>query len=144
MPVLTESQLSLRDVATGLDVTTFSVDPTSYDVHALAPRGSSHKVLSGSVIHQFLGVRQADFVIRLETQITDYDTFKALFAKYTSNGTIWELRDYFPNRFEVIFEPGSQSFHAVPIIGSCDAYIVTMTFRVLRVLQWYGGAYPGN
>ena len=143
MPPLAESQLSLRDVATGLDVTTFSIDPTQYDPFSNAQRGSSHKVLSGSVVHQFLGLQQADFVIRLETQVTDYSTMQALWAKYTSRGTIWELRDYFPNRFRVVFAPGEQAFHPVPIIGSCDAFIVTMVFKVLQVVQWLGGSYPG-
>jgi hypothetical protein len=145
MPALAESQLSLRDTVTGTDITTFSVDPTSYDPFANAQRGSSHKVLSGSVIHQFFGLRQADFILRLETQVTDYSTMQALWAKYTSKGTIWELRDYFPNRYLVVFAPGEQAFHPVPIIGSCDAFIVTMVFKVLQVTMWFGaaGGYPG-
>ncbi len=138
---LAESQVSLRDAATGLNVTVFSVDPTSYNPFANAQRGSSHQVLDGTQVHQFFGLQQADFVIQFETQITDYVTAQELWTKYLNRGNIWELRDWFPNIFRVVFTPGEQAFHPVPIIGSNSAFIATLHFRVLEVLQWFGGSF---
>lgn len=141
MPNLAASAVSLRDPATGGDVTTFNVDPTRYDPFANAHRGSSHKVLSGSVVHQFLGLQQADFVIALEAPMTDYTIVRDLWTKYRNKGKIWELRDWFPNRFNVVFAPGQQAFHPVPIIGSCTSWEVSMVFYVTNVVQWFGDPY---
>ncbi len=141
MPPLAASAMSLRDVATGLDVTTFSVDPTAYDPFSNAKRGSSHKVLSGSVIHQDFGLREADFLVSVQVPLTDYETVQALWTKYLVRGATWELRDWFTNRFQVVFALGQASFHPVPIIGSCTSFRVDMTFQVVRVVQWFGGTY---
>lgn len=140
MAPLASSQVSLRDT-NGLNVTVFSVDPTRYDPFANAKRGSSHKVLSGSVIHQDFGVQQSDFIISLEAEITDYSTMQDLFTKYRSKGAIWELRDWFPNRFNVVFAPGQQSFHPVPIRGSCSSFEVSIVLYVVKVIQWFGSPF---
>ena len=141
MADLAASAVSLRDPATGGDITTFNVDPTRYDPFANAHRGSSHKVLSGSVVHQFLGLQQSDFVIALEAPMTDYTIVQSLFTKYRNKGKIWRLTDWFPNIFDVVFAPGQQAFHPVPIIGSCSSFEVSMTFYVVRIVQWFGGTF---
>ena len=141
MADLAASAVSLRDPATGGDITTFNVDPTRYDPFANAHRGSSHKVLSGSVVHQFLGLQQADFVIALEAPMTDYTIVRALWTKYRNKGKIWQLRDWFPNTFNVVFAPGQQAFHPVPIIGSCSSFEVSMTLYVVQVISFFGDPY---
>lgn len=141
MPNLAASAVSLRDPDTGGNITTFNVDPTRYDPFANAHRGSSHKVLSGSVVHQFMGLQQSDFVISLEAPMTDYDIVQDLWTKYRNKGKVWELRDWFPNRFNVVFAPGQQAFHPVPLIGSCSSFEVSMTFYVVNVVQWFGNPY---
>ena len=138
---LSASAVSLRDADTGGNITTFNVDPTRYDPFANAHRGSSHKVLSGSVVHQFMGLQQSDFVISLEAPMTDYEIVQDLWTKYRNKGKVWELRDWFPNRFNVVFAPGQQAFHPVPLIGSCSSFEVSMTFYVVNVVQWFGGNY---
>jgi hypothetical protein len=132
--------MSLRSLDGG-NITTFSVDPTRYDPFQNAKRGSSHRVLSGSVIHQDRGLQVADFVINLEAEVTDYVTCQDLWTKFRSQGTTWELRDWFPNRFEVLFAPGQAAFHPVPIRGSCDSFEISMVFYVVRVIQWFGSSY---
>lgn len=141
MPNLAASAVSLRDPDTGGNITTFNVDPTRYDPFANAHRGSSHKVLSGSVVHQFMGLQQSDFVISLEAPMTDYDIVQDLWTKYRNKGKVWELRDWFPNRFNVVFAPGQQAFHPVPLIGSCSSFEVSMTFYVVNVVEWFGNPY---
>lgn len=140
MPPLSAGSISLRDTSGG-NITVFSVDPTRYDPFAVAKRGSSHPVLSGSVVHQDFGLQQGDFVISLDVPITDYETFQDLFTKYRVTGGVWEMRDWFPNTFHVIFAPGQQSFHGVPITGSCSSFEVSMTFYVVRVVSWFGNPY---
>ncbi len=141
MPPLAASAVSLRAYPSGGDVTIFDVDPTAYDPFNVAKRGSSHKVLSGSMVHQDFGVKTGDFVIAVRVPLTDHLTKQALWTKFITNGQLWELRDWFVNRFVVIFAPGQASFHAVPIIGSCTSYEVEITFYVIAVLEWHGGAY---
>lgn len=141
MPPLAAGSVSLRNADTGLDITIFSVDPTRYDPFNVAKRGSSHPVLSGSVIHQDFGLKQADFIISLDVPITDYVTAQALFTKYMVRGGQWELRDWFTNRFRVIFAPGQAAYRMVPIPGSCSSFEVSMTFYVLSVLEWFSGGF---
>ena len=141
MAALAASAMSLRDVETGLDVTTFSVDPTSYSPFENAKRGSAHKVLSGSVIHQDFGLREADFIISFHTILTEYQVMQELWSKYRSRGRVWELRDWFPNKFNVIFALGQASFHPIPVIGSCFSFEVDLTFHVIKVVSWFGSSY---
>ena len=133
--------MSLRDYPTGFGVITFNVDPTSYRPFENARRGSSHPVLDGSVVHQDFGLQQADWVISMEVEVTDYVTLQSFWEKYRVTGGEFELRDWFPNAFRVIFEPGSASFNPVPIRGSCESFEVAVRFRVLEVLEYFGNPY---
>ena len=142
MPALAGSSVSLRDYPAGTGVVVFSVDPVSYAPFQNAKRGSSHKVLSGSVIHQDMGLQQADFLINLQGQLTDYSTVQDLFGKFQARGSQFELRDWFVNRFAVVFAPGQASFNPTPIRGSCDSFEYTMVLHVVRVLQWFSGSSP--
>lgn len=140
MPPLTASSVSLRSLDGG-NITTFNVDPVRYSPFVNAKRGSTHKVLSGSVVHQDMGLQTMDFFITLEGEITDYATMQDLWTKFRAQGTTWELRDWFDNRFQVVFAPGQAAFQPVPIRGSCTSFEYTMTFWVTRVLQWFGNPY---
>lgn len=140
MPPLAAGAISLRDTNGG-NVTVFNVDPTRYDPFNVAKRGSSHPVLSGSVIHQDFGLQQMDFVLTIEIPITDYVTFQDLFTKYRNTGSVWVLRDWFPNEFQVIFAPGQASFHFTPITGSCTSFEGQIVMYVTRVVSWFGNPY---
>jgi hypothetical protein len=140
---LATAQVSIRDYPTGLNVVTLDVDPSAYDPFSVGIRGSSFPVLDGTVIHQYFGLKEADFQINLQGNITSYDTLQALWTKFRQGGggAEFELRDWFPNRFRVVYTPGRDSFHPVPIPGSCEGHNFTMSVTVLAVLQWFGGAY---
>lgn len=140
MPPLASSSVSLRD-PDGSNITVFSVDPTRYAPFQNAKRGSSHRVLSGSVIHQDLGLQQSDFLITIEAEITDYSTLQDLWTKYRNQAKVWQLRDWFPNTFNVVFAPGQASFNPVPIRGSCTSFEIQMVFYVVRVVQFFGNPY---
>lgn len=125
----------------GGNVTIFNVDPIRYSPFENAKRGSTHKVLSGSVVHQDFGLQTMDFIITLEGEITDYVTMQDLFTKFRAQATTWELRDWFNNIFHVVFAPGQASFRATPIRGSCTSFEYQMTLYVTRVVQWFGGSF---
>lgn len=143
MPGLAAAQVSLADYPTGLNVVVFDIDPSSYDPFNTPIRGTSTKVLDGTVVHQVFGVQQADFVLNIRGQMTDYSTMKAVWTKFRQGGGgqkfLWT--DWFVNQFVVVFTPGVDSFHPVPIIGSNDAHEYTLSLSVLSVAQWFGGAY---
>ena len=138
--MLALSSVSLRNTD-GSNVTVFDVDPTSYDPLNVPRRGSVHKTLDGGAVFQSFGVRQRDFVINLQGQIVELDTLAALHDKFRVNAE-YELRDWYGNRFLVVFVPGSDSFHPTPIIGSCTAWTYSMNLQVCTVLQWFGGSSP--
>lgn len=73
--------------------------------------------------------------------MTDYTIVRALWTKYRNKGKIWQLRDWFPNTFNVVFAPGQQAFHPVPIIGSCSSFEVSMTLYVVQVISFFGDPY---
>ena len=133
--------MSLRDYPTGFGVITFNVDPVTYRPFEDARRGSSHPVLDGSVVHQDFGLKAADWVISMDVEVTDYVTLQSFWEKDRVTGGEFELRDWFPNRFRVIFEPGGPSFSPVPIRGSCESFEVSIRFRVLQVLEFFGSPY---
>lgn len=143
MPGLSLGEVSLRDYLTGLNVVTWDVDPDSYNPFVVPIRGSSTKVLDGSTIQQFFGHRQQDFTIEMSGIITEYETVQALWTKYRQGGSgaHFELRDWFPNRFVVVFTPGIESFVPAPIPGACAGHTYTMKLSVCEVLEWFGGAY---
>jgi hypothetical protein len=141
MPPLAGSSVSLRDPDTGLDITVLSVDPSSYKIFQVANRGSSHQVLDGTQVHQFFGLKQADFQVNMDVEITDYVTVQALFTKAMNLSKIWELRDWFGNKFNVVFSPGEQAFNPTPIRGSCDSFECTLSFKVIQIVEWFGGAF---
>ena len=141
MPPLAASEMSLRDYPTGFGAVTFNVDPVTYRPFENARRGSSHPVLDGSVVHQDFGLKEADWVISMEVEVTDYVTLQSFWEKYRVTGGEFELRDWFPNRFRVIFEPGAPAFNPVPIRGSCESFEVQVRFRVLEVLEFFGNPY---
>lgn len=140
---LNESEVSLREYPSGIGVIVFDIDPTSYDPFRAAVRGSSTKTLDGCVVHQFFNLHEKDQIITLQGVITELDTMQALWSRYRSGagGTEFELRDWYGNRFRVVFSPGDESFHPVPVTGSCTAFTYTMTFAVREVLEWFSGAY---
>lgn len=141
MPPLAGSSVSLRDPDTGLDITVLSVDPSTYRPFQNPNRGSSHQVLDGTVVHQFFGLQSADITITMDVEITDYVTMQALWTKTLNKSKVWELRDWFGNRFKVVFSPGEQGFNPTPIRGSCDSFECTLSFKVIQILQWFSGAY---
>lgn len=143
MPGLGAGQVSLREYPSGLSVVVFDIDPASYDPFNNPLRGSSTRVLSGCVQHQLFGHRLRDTVIQVQGQITELDTMQALWTKSRQGGgaTEFEWRDWFPNRFRVIFTPGVDAFHPVPVPGSESAFNYTMSLSVIEILEWFGGAY---
>jgi len=143
MPGLGAGSVSLREYPSGISVVTFDIDPDAYDPFAVPIRGSSTKVLSGCVQHQLFGQSVRDFVITLQGRITELETFQSLWTKYRQGGgaTEFEWRDWFSNRFRVIFTPGIGSFHPVPISGSQSAFTYTMSLSVIEILEWFGGSY---
>jgi hypothetical protein len=143
MPGLGAGAVSLREYPSGLSVVTFDIDPDSYSPFSVPLRGSSTKVLSGCVQHQLFGHQKRDFVIEIQGRITEIDTMTALWTKYRQGGgaTEFEWRDWFVNRFRVIFTPGIESFKPTPIIGSNSSFAYTMSLSVIDVLEWFTGAY---
>jgi hypothetical protein len=143
MPGLGAGSVSLREYPTGLNVVTFDIDPEAYDPFSIPLRGSSTKVLSGCVQHQLFGHNKRDFVITAQGQITEVVTMTDLFTKYRQGGgaTEFEWQDWFPNRFRVIFTPGIEAFHAVPIRGSLTSFTYTISLSVIDILEWFGGSY---
>lgn len=143
MSSLALAQVSLRHADTGLSVVVFDVDPQSYDPFAAPVRGSSIPVLDGGTVHQVFGLQEMDFRIQVQGNITDPDTLKALWTLYIQAGGGMELewRDFYSNRFRVIFAPGQDSFHPVPITGSCNAFTYTMSLTVIDILSWFGNEY---
>lgn len=139
MPPLAASSVSLRDPDTGLDVTTLSVDPSTWAPFQVANRGSSHQVLDGTVVHQFFGLQKMDLTVSATVEITDYSTAIDLFVKVANKGKIWELRDWLGNRFKVVFSPGEQAFNPTPLRGSNDSFECTLSFKVVDVISWLGG-----
>lgn len=141
--MLNAAAVSLRDYGTGLNVVTFDIDPVSYDPFSLPIRGSSGRTLDGSVVHQLLGHNVADLVIKIQGQLTEVDTLDALWTKVRQGGggQMFEWRDWYPNRFQVIFTPGQDSFHPVPLPGFAGGHSYTMSLSVLSILQWVGGSY---
>lgn len=137
MPPLAKSNITIRDYPSGLNIITFSVDPVSYDPFSVAKRGSSHKVLSGRQVHQDFGVQEADFIISMQSELTEYAVTQDIFTKYRTVGGQFELRDWFVNRFVVVFALGQEGFKPVPIRGSCTSFEFNLTFRVIDVLQWF-------
>ena len=133
--------MSLRDYPTGFGVITFNVDPTVYRPFENPRRGSSHPVLDGTVIHQDFGLHEEDWVISMDVEITDYVSLQSWWTKYRVTGGEFELRDWFPNRYRVIFEPGNPSFNPVPVRGSCNIFEVSIRFRVLEILEFFGAPY---
>lgn len=143
MAGLALSSVSLRDYPSGANVLVLDLDPESYSPFDVPVRGSSTRVLDGTTVHQYLGLKVQDFRLTLQGRLTEIDTFTALWTKYREGavGMEFELRDWYPNRFRVAFVPGSASFQAVPIPGSCSAHTFTLTLAVLEILEWVGGAY---
>jgi hypothetical protein len=141
MPPLAASSISLRDPDTGLNITTFSVDPSSYRPFQNANRGSSHQVLDGTVVHQFFGLQPMDITLSMDVEITDYVTMREIWTKTLNKGKVWELRDWFDNRFKVVFSPGEQGFNPTPIRGSCDSFECTLSFKVTQIIDWFGNPY---
>lgn len=135
------AQVSLRDADTGTDITVFDVDPESYDPFNVPIRGSVHVALDGTVTHQTFGVNIKDFRIAITGRITELDTVKALWTKYLNRSHQWEWRDWYGNRFRVIFDVGTGSFHPVPIPGAANAFTYSMNLSVISVSSWFGGAY---
>lgn len=141
MPSLALASVSLRNAATGLDITVFDIDPETYEPFNVARRGSIHPTLDGGSIFQDFGLQERDWSLNIGGQLTDIDTLTALWTKYRASGTEWEWRDWYGNRFRVVFTPGTQGFRPVPIRGSCEAFTYTMNLTVCDVLAWFGGAY---
>ena len=143
MPGLGAAQVSLREYPSGLVPVVFDIDPETYDPFNIPIRGSSTKVLSGCVQHQLFGHNLRDFVIQVQGRITEIDTMTALWTKYRQGGgaTDFEWRDWFQNRFRVIFTPGVDAFHPIPISGSESAFTYSMSLSVIEILEWFGGSY---
>lgn len=139
MAALALASVSLRNTD-GTNITVFDVDPTSYDYYNVPRRGSVHKTLSGSAIFQTFGVKQRDFVFNITGQIVDLDTLAAIDAKYRANAE-YQWRDWMNNIFTVVFTPGTDSFHPVPIPGGCELFTYTMSLTVCTVDQWFGGSF---
>lgn len=143
MPSLALASVSLTDYPSGLNTVVFDVDPESYDPFSVPIRGSSMKALDGTVLHQTFGLKQGDFVIRLSGTMTEYATVQAVWTKYIAGGTgqqyIWQ--DWYVNEFVVVFTPGVDSFHPVPIRGACTAHSYSISLTVIDVLKWFGNAY---
>src|SRR5260370_6108518 len=95
------ASVSLRDYPTGLNVVTFDIDPTTYAPFNDPIRGSSTKVLDGTVVHQVFGTNPADWTIQVAGRLTSYITFQALWSKYRQGGggTFFEWRDWYPSRY---------------------------------------------
>lgn len=140
---LAASQVSLADYPTGLNVVVFDLDPQSYDPFAVPIRGSSSKVLDGTVVHQAFGLRQSDFVIQLRGLVTSYDNVQNLWNKYKQGGGGQQFifTDWYINIFQVIFTPGIDSYHPTYLLGTKDSHEYTMSLSVLSVIQWFSGAY---
>jgi hypothetical protein len=143
MPGLGLSSVTLSDYPTGLNTVTFDVDPQPYNPFSVAIRGSSTKVLDGTVLHQFFGLQKADFTLQLQGYITEYATVQALWTKYIQGGggQQFTLTDWYVNKFRVTFAPGVDSFHPIPVPGACGAHTYTMSLVVLDVMEWFSGAY---
>ncbi len=143
MPGLNASSVTLADYPTGLNLVTFDIDPSTYNPFTVGIRGNSMKVLDGTVLHQFLGLQKSDFVIQMAGVLTEYDTLKALWTKYRQGGGGQQfiLTDWYPNSMVVTFSPGIESFLPTYIPGACMAHNFTMTFNVIQILEFVGGAY---
>lgn len=140
---LNASSITLADYPSGLNVVRLDIDPQVYNPFNDPIRGSSAKVLDGTVVHQFFGLQQQDFTIELQGQITAYATMQALWTKYRQGGGGQEylLTDWYPNVFVVVFVPGSLSFHPTTIRGTVDSFDYSLSFSVRQVNQWFGGSY---
>src|SRR6185437_4185633 len=94
MPGLALASVSLSDYPSGLNTVVFDVDPESYNPFNVPIRGSSMKVLDGTVLHQTFGLKQGDFVIQMSGTMTEYATVQAVWSKYIQGGTgqqfIWQ------------------------------------------------------
>ena len=143
MPGLAASQVSLSDYPTGLNTVVFDLDPTSYDPFADPIRGSSSKVLDGSVVHQVFGLQQSDFIIQIRGIQTTYANVQDIWAKYKQGGGGQQFifTDWYVNIFQVIFTPGIDAYHPTYILGTKDSHEYTMSLSVLSVIQWFSGAY---
>ena len=143
MPGLALANVSLSDYPSGANEVIFDVDPESYNPFSVPIRGSSMKTLDGGVLHQTFGLKQADFVIQMSGTMTEYATVQAIWSKYIAGGTgqqfIW--RDWYQNKFQVIFTPGQDAYHPVPIRGACTAHTFSLSLTVISVIEWFSGAY---
>ena len=144
MAALALSSITIRDYPSGSNVLTLNVDPDTYSPFEAELRGSETRTLDGGVVRQALGVNQKDFKLRLEGRITHIETMKALWSRYVagSGATQYELRDWYDNRFQVVFTPGAASFRPVPIPGSCEGFSYSLELSVCSILLWFGSTYP--
>lgn len=141
--MLNLAKITIADFPTGLNQITFDIDPQSYDPFAVPIRGSSAQVLDGTVVHQFFGLQPEDFTITVTGFLLAYDTLQALWTKYrqSGGGQTFQWTDWYPNSFEVVFQPGKEAFKPVYVLGTKDVHSYTLTMRVLSVIQWFGGTY---
>lgn len=143
MPGLGLAAVSIADFPSGLNKVILDVDPNVYDPFQVPIRGSVIKVLDGTVVNQVFGLNPMDWVLTLSGYSTDYSTIQSLWTKYRQGGggQTFQLVDWYPNTFEVIWTPGTEAFKPVPVIGDNAAHTITINFSVISVLQFFGGAY---
>lgn len=139
MPALNLGEISLMD-PNGSNVTTFDIDPDTYDPMNAPIRGGSFQTVGGGVVNQSFGVIPADNVINLAGIITK-ETVQALWTKYIEKGKVWRIEDWLGHKLNVIFKLGEVSFHPTPIRGSCEFWNYTAQFQVCEIVQWFGGSY---
>jgi hypothetical protein len=137
------SAVSIADYPSLLNNVVLDVDPNVYNPFEVPLRGSSTKVLDGTVVHQLFGLNPSDWTIQLSGYITSYQTVQALWTKYRQGGggQTFQMTDWVPNKFQVIWTPGVQAFKPVPVIGDNQAHTYTMSLTVISVIEFFGGAY---
>jgi len=139
MPALELASVSLRNVD-GSGSTVFDVDPDSLDFYTAPRRGSVHRTLDGRAVFQSFGVKPRDFVLNITGKIATLETLQALDAKFRTEAEyIWQ--DWMGNNFTVVFTPGGDSFHPIPIPGGCTSFTYTMSLTVCTINQWLGGSF---
>lgn len=143
MPGLAYSEITIKDYPTFLNPLVLDVDPTIYEVFNVPIRGSSTKVLDGTVIQQFFGLKEADHTLQLQGSITELDTLKELWSRYRSGGSgvQYLLEDWYGNQFVFVFNPGTLSFHPQPITGAINGHSYSLELNVITIVQLFGVPY---
>lgn len=112
---------------------TLDLDPSSYNPFGGRRRGSVHFEVDGSTLIQDRGyTRAGDGTISFQGKIVNQATLDSLQTMYETGG-IFTFADYFGSSYQVVFEPGQESFKATHIQGTPNAYDYQINLRITAV-----------